>query len=161
MVLSLNLEEMKAIQSYYKSDDIIQKRKKIGLPEIPTDCELEILAQTWSEHCKHKEFAGVIKFENKETGEIKEIDSLFKTYIKGSTEEVAKKLKEKNNNWLIKVFSDNAGVVRLDDEHTFVWKVETHNSPSAIDPYGGAITGILGNNRDPLGYRGRRRPSSL
>lgn len=150
-VLSLNLEEMKAIQNYYTDEKVKARRKELGLPDLPTDCELEILAQTWSEHCKHKEFAALIDFEDMETGEKKQIDSLFKTYIKGSTDAVAQKLKAKNNNWLIKVFSDNAGVVDLDEKHTFVWKVETHNSPSAIDPYGGAITGILGNNRDPLG----------
>ncbi len=150
-VLSLNLDEMKAIQDYYRDVSTRKVRKEAGLPEIPTDCELEIIAQTWSEHCKHKEFAALIDFEDRDTGERKQIDSLFKTYIKGSTDAVAKKLKEKNNNWLIKVFSDNAGIVELDDDNTFVWKVETHNSPSAIDPYGGAITGILGNNRDPLG----------
>ncbi|MFW6366200.1 MAG: AIR synthase-related protein, partial [Spirochaetota bacterium] len=151
MVLSLNLEEMKAIQHYYRNGETKKYRASGSLPERPTDCEIEIIAQTWSEHCKHKEFAAEIRFENRESGETRTIDSLFKTYIKGSTETVARKLAGKNNNWLIKVFSDNAGVVDLDENHTFVWKVETHNSPSAIDPYGGAITGILGNNRDPLG----------
>ena len=61
-----------------------------------------------------------------------------------------RQLRENGNDWLIKVFSDNAGAVRINADSLFVWKVETHNSPSAIDPYGGAITGILGNNRDPL-----------
>ena len=78
------------------------------------------------------------------------MDSLFKTYIKDATAEVDRQLRANGNDWLIKVFSDNAGAVRINPESLFVWKVETHNSPSAIDPYGGAITGILGNNRDPL-----------
>ena len=81
----------------------------------------------------------------------KTIDSLFKTYIKAATDTVRERLEARGNRWLVKVFSDNAGVVRINDDSLFVWKVETHNSPSAIDPYGGAITGIVGNNRDPLG----------
>ena len=150
MLLSLNLEEMKAIQNYFNTDDIKAIRKKNNLPELPTDLEIEILAQTWSEHCKHKEFAATINYENIETGEKKVINSLFNTYIRKSTEIVRERLKKAGNNWLLKIFTDNAGVVKIDDDSVFVWKVETHNSPSAIDPYGGAITGILGNNRDPL-----------
>ncbi len=151
MLLSLNLEEMKAIQSYFLRSDVIQKRHKMELPTKPTDCELEVLAQTWSEHCKHKEFAATIHYEDRETGETETINSLFQTYIRKSTEIIKKRLEKAGNDWLLKIFSDNAGVVKIDDNSVFVWKVETHNSPSAIDPYGGAITGILGNNRDPLG----------
>ena len=150
-VLSLNLVEMKAIQQYYSDPQVKKQRKHAGLSELPTDCEIEVLAQTWSEHCKHKEFNAIIHYENLETGEKKTIDSLFKTYIKGSTEIVRQNLEKYGNNWLVKVFSDNAGVVRINNDSLFIWKVETHNSPSAIDPYGGAITGIVGNNRDPLG----------
>ncbi|MCF7792398.1 MAG: phosphoribosylformylglycinamidine synthase [Candidatus Cloacimonetes bacterium] len=151
MLLSLNLEEMKAIQAHFTDGKVKTYRKEKELPENPTDCELEVLAQTWSEHCKHKEFAATIDYENKVTGEKLKIDSLFKTYIRRSTEIVRERLEKSGNNWLLKIFTDNAGVVKIDDENVFVWKVETHNSPSAIDPYGGAITGILGNNRDPLG----------
>ncbi|HHE38681.1 MAG TPA: phosphoribosylformylglycinamidine synthase [Candidatus Cloacimonetes bacterium] len=150
-LLSLNLEEMKAIQKYFADEKVIRNRRKNGLSENPTDCELEVLAQTWSEHCKHKEFAATIHYKNLETGEEETIDSLFKTYIRKSTEIIRDRLKKAGNNWLLKIFTDNAGVVKINDESVFVWKVETHNSPSAIDPYGGAITGILGNNRDPLG----------
>ncbi|RLC50671.1 MAG: phosphoribosylformylglycinamidine synthase, partial [Candidatus Cloacimonadota bacterium] len=150
-LLSLNLKEMKAIQSYFSDEKVIANRLKNNLPAKPTDCELEVLAQTWSEHCKHKEFAATIKYKNWETGEEETIDSLFKTFIKNSTEIIRNRLEKSGNNWLLKVFSDNAGVVKIDENSVFVWKVETHNSPSAIDPYGGAITGILGNNRDPLG----------
>ncbi len=151
MVLSLNINEMKAMKSYFEDEKVIKQRKEKGLTEMPTDIEVEVFAQTWSEHCKHKEFNATITYTDKETGKEKVIDSLFKTYIKGSTDAVNAYLSKQNKNWLIKVFSDNAGVVRIDDDKVFVWKVETHNSPSAIDPYGGAITGILGNNRDPLG----------
>ncbi len=151
MLLSLNLEEMKAIREYYCQDRTRTIRKQNDLPQEPTDCEMEVLAQTWSEHCKHKEFSASISYNNLETGEEETIDSLFKSYIRKSTEIVRERLKNAGNNWLLKIFTDNAGVVKIDDESVFVWKVETHNSPSAIDPYGGAITGILGNNRDPLG----------
>ncbi|GAB3303364.1 phosphoribosylformylglycinamidine synthase subunit PurL [Hymenobacter tenuis] len=145
---ALNLEEMRAVRDHYTS--IAEERQAAGLPQDPTDCELEIIAQTWSEHCKHKEFSAVIKYRDADTGEKFEVDSLFKTYIKDATSEVDRQLRANGNDWLIKVFSDNAGAVRINPESLFVWKVETHNSPSAIDPYGGAITGILGNNRDPL-----------
>ena len=145
---ALNLEEMRAVRDHYTS--IAEERQAAGMPQDPTDCELEIIAQTWSEHCKHKEFSAVIKYKDADTGEEFEVDSLFKTYIKDATSEVDRQLRANGNDWLIKVFSDNAGAVRINPESLFVWKVETHNSPSAIDPYGGAITGILGNNRDPL-----------
>ena len=145
---ALNLEEMRAVRDHYTS--IQADRAAAGLPKDPTDCELEIIAQTWSEHCKHKEFSALIKYRDADTGEEFEVDSLFKTYIKDATAEVDRQLRANGNDWLIKVFSDNAGAVRINPESLFVWKVETHNSPSAIDPYGGAITGILGNNRDPL-----------
>lgn len=151
MVLALNLAEMKAIVAHYRSATIIEVRMAIGLPANPTDCELEILGQTWSEHCKHKEFNAIIHYKDAQTGEQYTIDSLFKTFIKGTTSKVQESLENNGNNWLVKVFSDNAGVVKATDDQLFVWKVETHNSPSALDPYGGAITGILGNNRDPLG----------
>ncbi len=150
-ILALNLEEMKAIRKYFTDSKIKAKRLSKGLPEQLTDVELEVFAQTWSEHCKHKEFNALIEYENKETGKKKTIDSLFKTYIKGSTDVVQKHLQANDNHWLIKVFTDNAGTVRATKDKLFVWKVETHNSPSALDPYGGAITGILGVNRDIMG----------
>jgi phosphoribosylformylglycinamidine synthase len=147
--LSLDLKEMKAIKKYFLDENVISKRNLIGMDKNITDCEIEIFAQTWSEHCKHKEFNAIIEYRDLDTGKIEIIDSLFDTYIKKTTEIVNQNLGE--DNFLIKVFSDNAGVVRIDEDRVFTFKVETHNSPSAIDPYGGAITGILGNNRDPLG----------
>ncbi len=151
LLLALDLKEMAAIQTYFKNESIMAKREEAGLPKLPTDCEMEILAQTWSEHCKHKEFNAMISYKDLDTGEQKTIDSLFKTYIYRSTKIIQDRLKEKGNNWLLKIFSDNAGVVRIDKDRVFIWKVETHNSPSALDPYGGALTGIVGVNRDPLG----------
>jgi phosphoribosylformylglycinamidine synthase len=150
-VLALNLEEMQVVRNHYLDPEIRAKRQELGLEMQPTDCELEVFAQTWSEHCKHKEFNAIVHYDNKEKGEQKTIKSIFKTYIKGTTDKVAESLQSKGNDWLVKVFSDNAGVVKATKDKLFVWKVETHNSPSALDPYGGAITGILGNNRDPLG----------
>jgi len=150
-LLALDLREMRAIQSYFLNPDTVDARRALGAPPDATDCELEILAQTWSEHCKHKEFNARIEFVDHESNRRFEIDSLFLTYIKGATQAVADRLASWRQDWLVKVFDDNAGVVRIDEDRLFVWKVETHNSPSALDPYGGAITGILGNNRDPLG----------
>lgn len=143
-VLSLSLAEMKAIRDYYRGDDVRRERARVGLGARPTDLELECLAQTWSEHCKHKIFNALIHYE--ENGRSELIDSLFATYVKGTTEIVSK-----NVDWLLSVFHDNAGVVKFTDEWNLVMKVETHNTPSALDPYGGALTGIVGVNRDPLG----------
>jgi len=150
-LLSLNRAEMKSVQAYFRDSATIARRTEAGLPAESTDCDLEIIAQTWSEHCKHKEFNALIRYVDTESGREETIDSLFKTYIHASTMEISRRLEEAGNNWLVKVFSDNAGVVRVDKDRLFVFKVETHNSPSALDPFGGAITGILGNNRDPLG----------
>ena len=149
-IYALNLEEMRAVRDYFAAPATQVERQAAGLSADPTDCELEIIAQTWSEHCKHKEFSALINYKNLETGEVRQVNSLFKTYIKDATSEVDRQLRANGNDWLVKVFSDNAGAVRINADSLFVWKVETHNSPSAIDPYGGAITGILGNNRDPL-----------
>ena len=143
--LALSVPELHAIRAYYTDAARTETRRTRGLPADPTDAELEMLAQTWSEHCKHKEFGATI-----DAGD-RTIDSLFKTTIVAATANVREQLAHENAHWLLSVFSDNAGVVAFDDQQSFVFKVETHNSPSALDPYGGAITGILGNNRDPLG----------
>ena len=147
-VLALTLKEMKALQQYAKNPARLAERKKLGLGEHLTDCEAEALAQTWSEHCKHKIFNGVIDYTD-ERGGVRRIDSLFDTYIKGSTDEIRKAMGEKD--WCVSVFKDNAGVMRFNRDWNLVFKVETHNSPSALDPYGGALTGIVGVNRDPFG----------
>jgi phosphoribosylformylglycinamidine synthase II len=142
-ILSLSLEEMHAIRDYFASDE--RSRALLGLPAQPTDVELECIAQTWSEHCKHKIFSGRVHYVD-ESGRQEWIDSLFKTYIRAATEKIAKEI-----DWLVSVFSDNAGIIRFNDRYNIAYKVETHNSPSALDPYGGAITGIVGVNRDPMG----------
>ncbi|MHB8840747.1 MAG: phosphoribosylformylglycinamidine synthase subunit PurL [Candidatus Aquicultor sp.] len=143
-VLSLNLAEMRIIRDYFKDEKVKAEREKVGLSTRPTDVELEMLAQTWSEHCKHKIFNATIEYTEGENTE--RIESLFKTYIRKATEEIATK-----KDWLVSVFVDNAGVVDFDGEYNMVFKVETHNHPSALDPYGGAVTGIVGVNRDPMG----------
>ena len=150
-LLALSLEEMKKIKSYYMDPVVAEERRKAGLREIPTDVELEVLGQTWSEHCKHKIFNAKITIT---TGRKKKVvDSIFKTYIKGATSRLAKKKK-----WLLSVFVDNAGIFEFVPGWSVAMKVETHNSPSALDPYGGALTGILGVNRDILGCGMGARP---
>jgi len=145
-ILSLSLEEMKSIQSYFGLKGFQEERELFGLGKNPTDVELEALAQTWSEHCKHKIFNARIDYTDTTTGETCTIDSVFKTYVRRSTEE-----QQQEKDWLVSVFHDNAGVIRFNDKWNIVYKVETHNSPSALDPYGGAMTGIVGVNRDPFG----------
>ena len=139
-LLALNLEEMQVLQTHYINER--ENRFSKGLPANPTDIELECIAQTWSEHCKHKIFNALIEYEEPDKKEL--IDSVFKTYIRGSTEKI-------NSSYLVSVFKDNAGVIQFDKDHIFCMKVETHNSPTALDPYGGALTGIVGCNRDPAG----------
>ncbi|MFP6583483.1 MAG: phosphoribosylformylglycinamidine synthase subunit PurS [Candidatus Hydrogenedentota bacterium] len=143
--LALELNEMKAIQAYYESSKTIAERQTLGLPETATDIEIEILAQTWSEHCKHKIFAATIEYTDEDSN-TRIIDGLFKNYVKATTDIVGEKV-----DWLVSVFDDNAGIVRFDDDYNFSLKAETHNSPSALDPYGGAMTGIVGVNRDIMG----------
>jgi len=147
-VLALTLDEMKIIQAHYRDSEVLSSRAGVGLGAKPTDVELECLAQTWSEHCKHKIFAGTVQYED-ENGRKQEIRSLFKSFIQRTTKDVREKLGERD--FCLSVFKDNAGVIRFNDEHSLVFKVETHNSPSALDPYGGALTGIVGVNRDPFG----------
>ena len=145
-ILSLSLDEMRAIRNHYLSAGVKAHRAERGLPAWPTDVELECIAQTWSEHCSHKIFAGMVEYKDEETGEEKLINSLYKTYVKASTKKIAESI-----DWLVSVFTDNAGMITFDENVHLVYKVETHNSPSALDPYGGSMTGIVGVNRDPLG----------
>lgn len=144
---ALSREELSAIKGYYSRPEIIGERKREGLDGNPTDVEIEALAQTWSEHCKHKIFNALIDYE--EDGKVSRIDSVFKTYIVGSTEAIRQKKGKKD--FCLSVFKDNAGVVKFNRKYNLAFKVETHNTPSALDPYGGALTGIVGVNRDPFG----------
>lgn len=134
--LYLTLAEMQTIQNHFRD----QGRE-------PTDIELETIAQTWSEHCSHKTLAGRIAYRD-ETGE-KHFDNMLKETIFAATQTIRQRLGP--DDWCVKVFSDNAGIVKFDDDYHVVFKVETHNHPSAIEPYGGANTGIGGVIRDPMG----------
>ena len=147
-ILALNLEEMRIIRDYLRDKAVLKERKAAGLGRRITDVELECLAQTWSEHCKHKIFNSLIAYRD-ERGRVRKIDSLFDSYIRAATGRVRRRLGKKD--WCLSVFVDNAGVIRFNDRWNLVFKVETHNSPSALDPYGGALTGIVGVNRDPFG----------
>ncbi len=141
-LLALSVKEMKAIRDYLSREDVISERASRGLSSKITDVELEAIAQTWSEHCKHKIFNARIVY--REDGREEVIDGLFPTFIKRVTEEL-------NRPFCVSVFKDNAGVIRINDRWLLAFKVETHNAPSALDPYGGALTGIVGVNRDPFG----------
>src|SRR5690606_17388766 len=155
--LALNTEEMVAIRDYFEKEQ-----------RDPTDVELQTIAQTWSEHCKHKTLAGHVYY--RETGpgnadraaqdslfdlpdlpQNGQIDNLLKDTIKRATDEL-------NRDWCLSVFVDNAGVIAFDEQDAICFKVETHNHPSAIEPYGGAGTGIGGVIRDILGTGLGARP---
>jgi phosphoribosylformylglycinamidine synthase len=144
--LALNLEEMKTIQAYYKQPNIVEDRKKVGLSDKATDVELETIGQTQSDHCKHKSFNGLFDYTDLSTGEKEQVDSLFKSFIKKSTEEISSQ-----KDWVISTLWDNAGVMAFDDKNAITIKSETHNSPSNMEAYGGSITGIVGVYRDPMG----------
>ena len=128
--LALRIEYMHAIKDYF-----LQQGRN------PTDIEVEMLAQTWSEHCKHTIFADQLD-------DITE--GLFKRYIKGSTEKIRQS--KGNKDICVSIFTDNSGAIIFDGKYMIAHKVETHNSPSALDPFGGSITGIVGVNRDAIGF---------
>jgi phosphoribosylformylglycinamidine synthase II len=144
---ALSEDELTAIKSYFRREEVIRQRRTVGLGAEATDVEMEALAQTWSEHCKHKIFNAMIDYE--EDGRSSRIDSLFKTYVAGSTNAI-RKAKGKSD-FCLSVFKDNSGIIKFNNKHNLAYKVETHNTPSALDPYGGALTGIVGVNRDPFG----------
>lgn len=129
--LALDLESMHVIKKYFEERE---KRK-------PKDIELESIAQTWSEHCKHTIFAAQIDDDPK---------GFFKSYIQSATETICRK--KGNEDICLSVFKDNAGGIEFDENFIIADKVETHNSPSALDPFGGSITGIVGVNRDEMGF---------
>lgn len=128
--LALSLRAMRTIKEHFA---------KLG--RNPTDVELESLAQTWSEHCKHTIFADPLD-------EVKE--GIYRRYIKGATEKIRKQ--KGRNDICVSVFKDNSGAIAFDDKYLITHKVETHNSPSALDPFGGSVTAIVGVNRDTLGF---------
>ncbi len=134
--LALDLTSLHIIRDYFKKEG-----------RNPTDIELESIAQTWSEHCKHTIFAA--ELDNLEKG-------LYKGLIKAATEKIRDKKGDKDN--CVSVFVDNSGGIDFDKDNIVSDKVETHNSPSALDPFGGAITGIVGVNRDTMGFGMAAKP---
>ena len=134
-VLSLSLAEMKAVQGYFKK-----------LKRNPTDIEIETVAQTWSEHCKHKTLTGIIEYTQIEKG--KKIKKKYNNLLK---ETIFRATVELNKKWCLSVFKDNAGIIDFDSKNGVAFKVETHNHPCALEPYGGSATGIGGVIRDILG----------
>lgn len=135
--LALNLAEMRAVQAHFREQG-----------RDPTDVELETIAQTWSEHCSHKTLKGPIDFTDA-SGHTRRIKNLLKETIFGATQELRHRWGA--DDWCVSVFADNAGVVKFDENFNVCFKVETHNHPSAIEPYGGANTGLGGVIRDVLG----------
>jgi phosphoribosylformylglycinamidine synthase len=149
-VLSLSFAEMKAVQDYFKK-----------LKRNPTDVEMETIAQTWSEHCKHKTLTGIIEYtefspvfsplvgaDREEGVSYKKTKRTYNNLLK---ETIFKATAELNKKWCLSVFKDNAGVIDFDSKNGIAFKVETHNHPSALEPYGGSATGIGGVIRDILG----------
>lgn len=144
--LFLNLDEMRTIKAYFTE-----------LGRDPTDCELETIAQTWSEHCAHKTFRGRIRYSESlpraYKGRVgsKMIKGLLKSTIMKVTRELRKP-------WCVSVFEDNSGIIKFQGRNNVCFKVETHNHPSALEPFGGANTGIGGVIRDCLGTGLGARP---
>lgn len=138
--LALSLDEMRTIQAHFRE-----------LGRDPTDCELETIAQTWSEHCSHKTLKGRIEYTETIGGTTRQTvyENMLKETIFGATQTL--RARWGSNDWCVSVFSDNAGVVKFDEKFHVCFKVETHNRPSAIEPYGGANTGLGGVIRDVLG----------
>lgn len=143
--LALNPKDIPVIREYFLDAKVLASRKEKGL-EKPTDVELEYISQARSDHCNHNTFQGIFRYTDASTNETVIEDNLFKTYIKEPT----LKLKDKKD-WVVSVLWDNAGVGTFDEQNNYVVTGETHNSPSNMEAYGGAITGIVGVYRDPLG----------
>ena len=134
--LSLTLVEMQTIQRHFQT-----------LGRDPSDIELETIAQTWSEHCSHKTLAGMVSYDD--GSQPREFKNLLKETIFAATQNIRRDLGK--DDWCVSVFKDNAGIVKFTDEYNVTFKVETHNRPSAIEPYGGANTGLGGVIRDTMG----------
>jgi len=143
--LYLDPRDAPAIRAYFLRSDVRTARAAVGL-DRPTDVELEYIAQARSDHCNHNTFGGLFRYRDLATGERVTIDSLFHTCISEPTRVIARA-----KDWVVSVLWDNAGVGRFDEETYYTITGETHNSPSNMEAYGGAITGIVGVYRDPMG----------
>lgn len=143
--LALQDSDIPIIRRYFLREDVLAERNRCGL-DLPTDVELEYISQARSDHCNHNTFKGVFRYRDLATGETEVVDDLFKTCIEAPTLAI-----QGRKDWVVSVLWDNAGVARFDERHNYVITGETHNSPSNMEAYGGAITGIVGIYRDPLG----------
>ena len=135
--LFLSPEEMSVIRDHFA-----------GLGREPTDLELETLAQTWSEHCVHKTLKSAFVYRGDDFGKPGRIETRFENLLKDTIVHVTETL---DRDWCLSVFADNAGVIAFDEKYGIAFKAETHNHPSAIEPYGGAATGVGGCIRDIMG----------
>ena len=143
--LALNPNDIPTIRAYFLGDENQKERAEKGLHN-PTDLELEYISQARSDHCNHNTFQGLFRYTDRTTGRAETVDSLFKTCIEAPTLEL-----KTRKPWVISVLWDNAGAGKFDHDHHYVITGETHNSPSNMEAYGGAITGIVGIYRDPMG----------
>jgi phosphoribosylformylglycinamidine synthase len=143
--LALHPKDIPVIRSYFLRPEVRTARKDVGLID-PTDVELEYISQARSDHCNHNTFQGKFFYRDLVTGENEVVDNLFRTCIEGPTIAL-----QKEKDWVISVLWDNAGVGRFDQDTYYVITGETHNSPSNMEAYGGALTGIVGVYRDPMG----------
>lgn len=143
--LALNPNDIPTIRAYFLREDVLARRKAVQLSE-PTDVELEYISQARSDHCNHNTFKGLFCYRDLATGKTEDVDDLFASCIELPTLAIKQK-----KPWVISVLWDNAGVGRFDDDYYYVITGETHNSPSNMEAYGGAITGIVGVYRDPMG----------
>ncbi|MDA8005425.1 MAG: phosphoribosylformylglycinamidine synthase subunit PurQ [Alphaproteobacteria bacterium] len=130
--LGLSPDDLRAVRDHFAAKNT-----------RPTDAELETLAQTWSEHCRHRTFAAPLA--EAENG-------ILRHFIRRATEDIIARDRFGAAAFVVSAFHDNSGAVALDADHILTDKVETHNSPSALDPFAGALTGILGVNRDCIGF---------
>jgi phosphoribosylformylglycinamidine synthase len=143
--LALNPNDIPTIRAYFLDKKVQADRAQVELTD-PTDVELEFISQARSDHCNHNTFRGLFHYRDLASGQNEIVDNLFKTCIESPT--LALKAKK---SWVVSVLWDNAGAGRFDNDHYYVITGETHNSPSNMEAYGGAITGIVGVYRDPLG----------
>lgn len=143
--LALNPRDIPVIRRYFLRPEVLEERARVGL-DLPTDVELEAIGQARSDHCNHNTFRGRFVYKDLDTGSETVVDNLFKTCIEAPTLAV-----KAQKDWVVSVLWDNAGAARFDDDHLYVITGETHNSPSNMEAYGGALTGIVGVYRDPMG----------
>ncbi|MEW6665534.1 MAG: AIR synthase-related protein [Thermodesulfobacteriota bacterium] len=143
--LALQDRDIPVIRGYFLREDVLAERKTLGL-SLPTDVELEYISQARSDHCNHNTFRGLFRYRDLATGHEETVNNLFKACIEAPTLRI-----QDQKDWVVSVLWDNAGVARFDDQHVYTITGETHNSPSNMEAYGGALTGIVGIYRDPMG----------